>query len=112
MLLIGHGSFDGRIGAFNLPGPDLAVADYAKLLDGLAAQRIVFVNTASSSGAFVQVLAGPGAHHRHGDEDRRRTQRDAVPRVFRRSATGMRSPIATVTAGCRRSKRSITRARR
>ena len=23
VLLIGHGSFDGRIGAFNLPGPDL-----------------------------------------------------------------------------------------
>ena len=45
---------------FNLPGPDLAVADYAKLLDGLAAQRVVFVNTASSSGAFVQPLAGPG----------------------------------------------------
>ncbi len=60
ILLIGHGSFDGRIGAFNLPGPDLAVADYAKLLDGLAAQRVVFVNTASSSGAFVQPLAGPG----------------------------------------------------
>ena len=60
ILLIGHGSFDGRIGAFNLPGPDLAVADYSKLLDKLAAQRVVFVNTASSSGAFVQPLAGPG----------------------------------------------------
>ena len=60
ILLIGHGSFDGRIGAFNLPGPDLAVADYSKLLDKLAAQRVVFVNSASSSGAFVQPLAGPG----------------------------------------------------
>ena len=60
ILLIGHGSYDGRVGAFNLPGPDLAVADYAKLLDKLATQRVVFVNTASSSGAFVQPLAGPG----------------------------------------------------
>lgn len=60
VLLIGHGSFDGRVGAFNLPGPDLAVADYAKLLDKLALQRVVFVNTASSSGAFLQPLAGPG----------------------------------------------------
>jgi hypothetical protein len=60
ILLIGHGSFDGRVGAFNLPGPDLAVADYSKLLDKLAAQRVVFVNTASSSGAFLQPLAGPG----------------------------------------------------
>ena len=60
VLLIGHGSFDGRVGAFNLPGPDLAVSDYAKLLDKLALQRVVFVNTASSSGAFLQPLAGPG----------------------------------------------------
>jgi hypothetical protein len=60
ILLIGHGSFDGRIGAFNLPGPDLAVAEYATLLDQLAAQRVVFVNTASSSGAFIEPLAAPG----------------------------------------------------
>jgi hypothetical protein len=60
VLLIGHGSFDGRVGAFNLPGPDLAVSDYEQLLDKLALQRVVFVNTASSSGAFLQPLAGPG----------------------------------------------------
>lgn len=60
VLLIGHGSFDGRVGAFNLPGPDLAVSEYAKLLDKLALQRVAFVNTASSSGAFLQPLAGPG----------------------------------------------------
>jgi hypothetical protein len=58
ILLIGHGSFDGRSGAFNLPGPDLSVADYAKLLEKFPTQRIVFVNTASSSGAFLS-LAGP-----------------------------------------------------
>ena len=33
VLLLGHGSFDGRGAAFNLPGPDLMAADYAKLLD-------------------------------------------------------------------------------
>lgn len=60
ILLIGHGSFDGQVAAFNLPGPDLTAADYAKLVGGLRAQRIVFVNTASSSGAFLQPLAGPG----------------------------------------------------
>lgn len=60
IVLIGHGSFDGRVGAFNLPGPDLAVAEYSKLLDRFALQRVVFVNTASSSGAFLQPLAGPG----------------------------------------------------
>jgi hypothetical protein len=60
IVLIGHGSFDGQKGSFNLPGPDLSADDYAKLLAPVAAQRIVFVNTASSSGAFVQPLAGPG----------------------------------------------------
>ena len=60
IVLIGHGSFDGKSGAFNLPGPDLSADDYAKLLGTLQAQRIIFVNTASSSGAFLQALAGPG----------------------------------------------------
>jgi hypothetical protein len=60
IVLIGHGSFDGKMGAFNIPGPDLTADDYAKLLGAIKAQRIVFVNTASASGAFLQPLAGPG----------------------------------------------------
>jgi hypothetical protein len=59
ILLIGHGSFDGKTAAFNLPGPDLTAADYGLLLDKFPTQKIVFVNTASSSGAFLQPLAGP-----------------------------------------------------
>jgi len=60
IVLIGHGSFDGKVGAFNLAGPDLTADDYAKLVAPIKAQRIIFVNTASSSGAFLQPLAGPG----------------------------------------------------
>ena len=60
IVLIGHGSFDGRQAAFNLPGPDLTADDYAGLLAKLPAQRIVFVNTASSSGGFLAPLSGPG----------------------------------------------------
>jgi hypothetical protein len=60
VILLGHGSFDGRQGAFNLPGPDLSAADYAVLLDRFKTQHITFVNTSSSSGAFLPVLAGPG----------------------------------------------------
>jgi hypothetical protein len=60
VVLIGHGSFDGQLGSFNLPGPDLTAADYARLLGRFAAQSVVFVNTASSSGAFLAPLAGPG----------------------------------------------------
>jgi hypothetical protein len=59
ILLIGHGSFDGKTGAFNLPGPDLTAPDYATLLQRFPTQKVVFVNTASSSGAFLEPLAGP-----------------------------------------------------
>lgn len=59
ILLIGHGSFDGRTAAFNLPGPDLTATDYAALLDRFKTQRISFVNTASSSGGFIDPLKGP-----------------------------------------------------
>jgi hypothetical protein len=60
VLLIGHGSFDGTTAAFNIPGPDLTADDYARILSKFSAQRIVFVNTASSSGAFLKPLAAPG----------------------------------------------------
>jgi hypothetical protein len=60
VLLIGHGSFDGASAAFNLPGPDLAAADYAKLLGTLASTHVVFVNTSSASGAFLPTVSAPG----------------------------------------------------
>jgi hypothetical protein len=60
ILLIGHGSFDGQVGSFNLPGPDLTATDFAKLLEKLSQQRVAFINTTSSSGAFLGPLTGPG----------------------------------------------------
>ena len=60
IFLFGHGSFDGHQAAFNLPGPDLTAPDYADLLAKIRSARIAFVNTSSSSGEFVKVLAGPG----------------------------------------------------
>jgi hypothetical protein len=60
VLLIGHGTFDGRTASFNLPGPDLTVADWEKLLAKLSKQRVAFVNTAPASGAFLPAVAGPG----------------------------------------------------
>ena len=60
VLLIGHGSFNGTQAAFNLSGPDLTVAEWAKLLGTLTAQRVAFVNTSSSSGAFLPTVAAPG----------------------------------------------------
>jgi hypothetical protein len=60
VLLIGHGSFNGSQAAFNLPGPDLTVEEWAKLLGRLPSQHVAFVNTSSSSGAFLPAIAAPG----------------------------------------------------
>jgi Peptidase C13 family len=60
IVLFGHGTFDGKIAKFNLPGPDMTPADFAPLLAKLRSKRIVFVNTASASGPFVEALSGPG----------------------------------------------------
>ena len=60
VLLLGHGSFNGTQAAFNLPGPDLTVDEWSKLLGRLPAQRVAFINTSSSSGAFLPAIAAPG----------------------------------------------------
>jgi hypothetical protein len=60
VVLIGHGTFDGKAAKFNLPGPDMTPADFAPLLKSLKAKQIVFVNTASSSAPFLAELSGPG----------------------------------------------------
>jgi hypothetical protein len=60
ITLIGHGSFDGRAAKFNMPGPDMGPADFAPLLAKLKSRQVVFVNTASASGPFIEGLAGPG----------------------------------------------------
>src|SRR5687767_4472873 len=60
IVLIGHGTFDGRVAKFNLPGPDMTAADFEPLVKQLAPRRVVFVNTASASGPFIEALSGPG----------------------------------------------------
>jgi hypothetical protein len=60
IVLIGHGTFDGKIAKFNLPGPDMTAADFAPLLKRFASRRLVFVNAASSSAPFVEALSGEG----------------------------------------------------
>jgi Peptidase C13 family len=59
LLLIGHGSFDNEEARFNLPGRDLSVSDFDSLLMPFQEQQIVFVNTASASGAFLPGLSKP-----------------------------------------------------
>jgi hypothetical protein len=60
VVLIGHGTFDGKVAKFNVPGPDLTPADFAPLLKSLRSKHVVFVNTASASAPFLAELSGPG----------------------------------------------------
>ena len=60
VVLVGHGSYDGRTARFNLPGPDMTAAEFNALLSKLQARNVVFVNTSSSSGPFVEKLSAPG----------------------------------------------------
>ena len=73
VVLIGHGSYDGKSAKFNLPGPDISAADFNTLFKKLPTRQIVFVDTTSASGPFVNELSGPGrvviAATRNGSEN-------------------------------------------
>ncbi len=60
VLLIGHGTYSNGESRFNLPGRDLTAKDYARLLEPLGAQQVAFVNAATASGGFIEVLSGEG----------------------------------------------------
>ena len=60
IVLIGHGSYDGQTARFNLPGPDMNAGDFNAVVKRLPARQLVFVNTSSSSGPFVEALSAPG----------------------------------------------------
>jgi hypothetical protein len=60
IVLYGHGGYQSGESRFSMPGPDLTPQAFDLLLDRLATQKVVFVNTTSASGEFVKVLSGPG----------------------------------------------------
>lgn len=58
LILIGHGTFDGRSAQFNLQGPDLAADVLAEWLK--PSQRpVIVINCASCSAPFMNTLSGP-----------------------------------------------------
>lgn len=59
LVLIGHGTFDGREAKFNLRGPDLSATDLAEWLKPFR-RPVVVINCASSSGPFITKLSAPG----------------------------------------------------
>jgi hypothetical protein len=60
VVLLGHGSADGTSAKFNLPGPDMGPAEFNVMLRRLPTRNIVFVDTSSSSGPFIEGLSAPG----------------------------------------------------
>lgn len=59
LVLIGHGTFDGREANFNAEGPDFDAKQLASWLAPLK-QEVVLINAASASGGFIRPLAGKG----------------------------------------------------
>ncbi len=58
LVLIGHGTFDGRTAKFNLRGPDISPADLAHWLAPIK-RPVAVINTTSSSAPFLKDLSGP-----------------------------------------------------
>jgi hypothetical protein len=57
VVLLGHGTFDGREARFNLRGPDVTAEELAGWLAG-ARRPLVVINCASASGPFLDRLKG------------------------------------------------------
>jgi hypothetical protein len=58
IVLIGHGGGEGDNTRISLPGPDMTVADFAKMLERFPTQTVAFVNLTSASGDGMKTLSG------------------------------------------------------
>jgi hypothetical protein len=59
LVLIGHGTFDGRTAKFNLRGPDLSAEDLAGWLKPVS-RPIAVIDTTCASSPFLKALSAPG----------------------------------------------------
>jgi hypothetical protein len=59
VVLIGHGTYDGQVAKFNLRGPDLSAAELKAWLEPFR-RPLAVINTASSSGPFLNALSTTG----------------------------------------------------
>jgi hypothetical protein len=58
LVLIGHGTFDGKEAKFNMRGPDLSATELAEWLKPMR-RPVIVINSASSSSPFLNKLSGP-----------------------------------------------------
>ena len=59
LVLIGHGTYDGKEAKFNLRGPDLSATELANWLEPYE-RPLAVINTSSSSAPFLKKLSRPG----------------------------------------------------
>jgi hypothetical protein len=59
LILIGHGTFDGKLARFNLRGPDVTLPELSEWLKPIQ-RPLAVANCASCSGPFLNELSGPG----------------------------------------------------
>ncbi len=59
IVLIGHGTFDGREAKFNLTGPDVSASELAEWLEPVQ-RPIAVINGSSASSPFIEQLSLPG----------------------------------------------------
>ena len=60
LVLLGHGTFDGKEARFNLRGPDVTATELAEWLKPFR-RPLAVINTASSSGPFLNKLSAAGS---------------------------------------------------
>lgn len=59
LVLIGHGTYDGRTARFNLRGPDVSAEDLVAWLESMS-RPLAIIDTTSSSAPFLSKLSAPG----------------------------------------------------
>ena len=59
IVLIGHGTYDGRAAKFNLRGPDISADELAGALKPCK-RPLAVIDCASASGPFINALSAPG----------------------------------------------------
>ena len=59
LVLIGHGTFDGKEAKFNLRGPDLSASELAAWMQPFR-RPVAIINTASASAPFLNALSAAG----------------------------------------------------
>lgn len=59
LVLIGHGTFDGRVARFNLRGPDVSASDLAEWLKPIE-RPVAVIDASAASTPFLKELSAPG----------------------------------------------------